>query len=525
MPRAALYLRVSSQGQADRELPIAGQERECRAYCERAGFTVDRVYRDEALSGRHDDRPGFQEMIRAAKSKEFDTIVTWELSRLSRKSEHTLAYVGRLRSWGVDVRSVTQDFLADTAMGRLMLTIMAGIAEFESEMIGERTQRGMAESAKRGRRPGGTPPYGYRSEDAHLIPVPSEADVIRLAVGLRLKDGLGIKAIANALNERGYRTRKGKMWTGERVHHVLTSHAVRGHLLTRLYHTDPPEEVLMEGAHEAVITEEEFRRLGLSRQQPDYTRAKRAKSKGREMPRSRKIVHPLTGLLECAVCGNTYHARGGRGRGGKYYHSYACSKCPKSRRVSAADEARIVKAVLDATMSPEAIDEALTWWRQQGDARLKELEGSVAAARRRRDAISAHIDRLVDAVAEGADAKPLNARLTALHKELLASEEDVNRALAELDVADADVLVDEESWSAWMAVIRRALEEDSVMAGSFVRSVVNRIEVPVEGPYVVHHTLLKPAQCSERLESQTPTDIANHGGSNDNPIFMHWLRD
>lgn len=85
--------------------------------------------------------------------------------------------------------------------------------------------------------------------------------------------------------------------------------------------------------------------------------------------------------------------------------------------------------------------------------------------------------------------------------------------------------VHEESWAAWMAVIRRALEEGSAMAGSFVRSVVNRIEVPVEDLYVVHHTLLKPAQSSELLEPQPPTALANHGGSNDNPVFMHWLRD
>ena len=80
--------------------------------------------------------------------------------------------------------------------------------------------------------------------------------------------------------------------------------------------------------------------------------------------------------------------------------------------------------------------------------------------------------------------------------------------------------VHEESWAAWMAVIRRALEEGSAMAGSFVRSVVNRIEVPVEDLYVVHHTLLKPAQSSEPLEPQTPTALANHGGSNDNPVFF-----
>lgn len=355
--------------------------------------------------------------------------------------------------------------------------------------------------------------------------MPAEVEVIRLAVGLRLRDGLGLKEIACAVNERGYRPRSGKAWTGSRIHHVLTSPAVRGQLVTRLYHSDPPEEVVTDGAHEAVVTEGEFQALGWSRTQPDYTRRKRARSKGREMPRSRKIVHPLTGLLECTVCGATYHARGGRGRDGTYYHSYACPQCPKSRRVSAADEERIIKAVLDATMSPEAIDEALTWWRQQGEARLKEVEAVAAEARARLEAITGQLDHLVSALAQGADLAPLRERIEELTEERSMAEEDLSRALSDLDAADAEVLVDEDSWSAWMAVIRRALEEDATIAGDFGRSVVNRIGVPAEGPYVAHHTLLQPAQSSEPLESQTPTALANHGGSNDKQLFLHWLRD
>lgn len=95
MPRAALYLRVSSQGQADREIPIAGQETACREYCGRNDMEVVAVYRDEGISGRTDQRPGFQQMVADASQGRFDAIVVWEVSRLSRVAEHALAYVWR----------------------------------------------------------------------------------------------------------------------------------------------------------------------------------------------------------------------------------------------------------------------------------------------------------------------------------------------------------------------------------------------------------------------------------------------
>ena len=94
--RTALYLRVSTARQAKREIPIAGQELECREFAAGHGWEVVAVYRDEGVSGHTDQRPDLQEMLRAAERREFDALVLWEISRLSRRAEHTLSWVAKL---------------------------------------------------------------------------------------------------------------------------------------------------------------------------------------------------------------------------------------------------------------------------------------------------------------------------------------------------------------------------------------------------------------------------------------------
>ena len=77
--RAAVYARVSTDMQAEEEIPLSGQIEECKRFCEAREWTVTKVYQDEGVSGRHDRRPGFQEMISASREKPrpFDRIVTW----------------------------------------------------------------------------------------------------------------------------------------------------------------------------------------------------------------------------------------------------------------------------------------------------------------------------------------------------------------------------------------------------------------------------------------------------------------
>src|SRR5262245_31618794 len=121
-----------------------------------AGVASDRMYEDRA-SGRHDARPGLEACLKALCSQ--DTLVVWKLDRLGRNLRHLVTLVETLHQREVELKVVTgQGVQVDTttANGRLVFGIFAALAEFEAELIRERTRVGLATARARGRR-GGRP--------------------------------------------------------------------------------------------------------------------------------------------------------------------------------------------------------------------------------------------------------------------------------------------------------------------------------------------------------------------------------
>lgn len=112
----------------------------------RAG--CDRIFQDTA-SGSRADRPGYEALL--SHVRRGDTIVVWRLDRLGRNLTHLLAVVNRLATDGVDLVSLTEDINTATASGKLMLHIAAVLAEFERNLLIERTQAGLAAARARGR--------------------------------------------------------------------------------------------------------------------------------------------------------------------------------------------------------------------------------------------------------------------------------------------------------------------------------------------------------------------------------------
>src|SRR6185295_19859749 len=120
------------------------------------GVAPDRIYEDLA-SGRHDTRPGLEACLKALRPQ--DTLVVWKLDRLGRNLRHLVTLVETLHQREVELKVVTgQGAQVDTttANGRLVFGIFAALAEFEAELIRERTRAGLAAARARGRR-GGRP--------------------------------------------------------------------------------------------------------------------------------------------------------------------------------------------------------------------------------------------------------------------------------------------------------------------------------------------------------------------------------
>jgi putative DNA-invertase from lambdoid prophage Rac len=176
--RTAIYARVSTSDQ-NCELQLA----ELRQFVARHGWEVAAEYID-TLSGSKASRPALDRLMTAAQRREFDAVLVWKLDRFGRSVLHLSQQLASLASYGVRFISTTQglDTDASNPCAKLMLTLLAGVAEFERELIVERTVAGIEAARKRGVQLGRRPRVFRRDE------------VIRLRA-----EGWSWKAISTAL--------------------------------------------------------------------------------------------------------------------------------------------------------------------------------------------------------------------------------------------------------------------------------------------------------------------------------------
>ena len=153
MGQVAIYCRVSTDDQS-----CERQERDLKAFAERAGHTVVGVYMEKA-SGARNDRQERKRVMALAQSRQIDAILVAELSRWGRSTQDLVQTLDDLHSWNVSVLAQTGlSFDFSTASGKLMRTIMAGLAEFERDLIRQRLKSGMARARLRDPPPAiGTP--------------------------------------------------------------------------------------------------------------------------------------------------------------------------------------------------------------------------------------------------------------------------------------------------------------------------------------------------------------------------------
>ncbi|MEI3552222.1 MAG: recombinase family protein [Acutalibacteraceae bacterium] len=175
--KAVIYARYSSDNQ--REESIEGQLRECKEYAEKNGITILRSYIDRALSAKTDNRPEFQNMVQDSAKGLFDTVLVWKLDRFARNRYDSAHYKAVLRRNGVKVVSATEN-ISDGPEGIILESMLEGMAEYYSEELAQKINRGLTENALKGKNNGGGIPLGYQlTEDQHLRIDPLTAPVVR----------------------------------------------------------------------------------------------------------------------------------------------------------------------------------------------------------------------------------------------------------------------------------------------------------------------------------------------------------
>jgi DNA invertase Pin-like site-specific DNA recombinase len=145
--KVAIYCRVSTD-----EQNIANQEKLCREYCARAGFDVYHVYSDEGVSGMKTSRPSFDRLLADMRLYRFDCIMVTKLDRVGRSLQHILSLFEEWKNKGVHFIATTQNIDTSSPAGKLQMQMLGAFAEFERNIISERTKEGIRDNPKVGKR-------------------------------------------------------------------------------------------------------------------------------------------------------------------------------------------------------------------------------------------------------------------------------------------------------------------------------------------------------------------------------------
>lgn len=176
------YVRISSDSQKD-NTSIAEQKKRIYAYCTSQNWKLKEVFVDEAKSGsKIDERVQYAKMLEFAqdKSNEIDAIVVFKSDRIHRHLKNLLIMIeDDLQPRDIAFISVSENFDTSTPQGMLTLQMLGSFAEFERNLINERTRSGRVVTAKSGKYAGGKIPYGYTIADGKFMVIENEAKLVR----------------------------------------------------------------------------------------------------------------------------------------------------------------------------------------------------------------------------------------------------------------------------------------------------------------------------------------------------------
>mgnify|MGYP000243396952 FL=1 len=221
------YVRVSTHEQAQDGVSLDVQRDKLRAYCKLHDIRLVDIKADEGISGGTIERPGLQAALRMLEIGKADTLIVAKLDRLTRSVKDLCMLVDK---YFVPERyhllSICGMVNTHTAAGRMMMLNLATYAQFEREIIRERTQEAITHLKAQGVRLG-CPPYGYRYShevDAYgrriLVKDAEHMKVLARVVAL-YKDGLSINRIAKRLNNEEIAAQRGGIWHARAIANIL----------------------------------------------------------------------------------------------------------------------------------------------------------------------------------------------------------------------------------------------------------------------------------------------------------------
>jgi site-specific DNA recombinase len=438
--RCAIYTRKSTEEGLEQQFNTLNAQREsAEAYIasqKHDGWTcIPDHFDDGGYTGGNMDRPAMQRLIADIEAGKIDAVVVYKVDRLSRSLLDFARLMSVFEKHRVAFVSTTQQFSTATSMGRLVLNVLLSFAQFEREIISERTRDKLAATRKKGKWIGGHPLLGYDldRERSKLVVNDDEAIQVRAIFELYLQHQ-SLLPVVRELYQRDWRcktwtTKAGKERGGAEfdrtsLHRLLTSVLYTGQV--------PYKGQLYPGEHEGIVDAKVFERV----QQILKGNARFGGSAVRN-----KHGALLKGLLHCGPCGCAMTPGHSSKKDGRKYRYYTCVQsqkrgkdvCP-SRTVPAEQiEQFVINQIRKVGQNPALVRQTLIEARRQSDARLVELNADLRRLERDLARFHAQVRNLANPGRGGAGARSA--------PQLAESQEQIAKAERQIDELDAQVAV------------------------------------------------------------------------------------
>lgn len=331
----AIYVRVSTEEQAKEGFSISAQKEKLKAFCKVHDWNDYKFYVDEGISAKDLNRDQLKLMLKHIEQGIIDTVLVYRLDRLTRSVLDLYNLLDIFEKYNCKFRSATEVYDTSTAMGRMFITLVAAMAQWERENLGERVRMGQIEKARQGYY-SAPAPFGYDKVNDKLVINQDEARVF-LDMVEKIEEGYSLRQLADYLDDSGYPPVRGYKWHIGSIKTMLHNPVYYGSF-TWLGE-------LIENTHEGIITKERFDHL-------------QKLLKDRELKKKRKVnsffVYQMK--LICPTCGNHLTSERSvyvRKKDGvvKEHNQYRCQPCALNKRKSISVSEKKIEAAFVKYMS------------------------------------------------------------------------------------------------------------------------------------------------------------------------------
>ena len=325
--KAILYIRVSTDEQAEKGHSLAHQEEMLRKYCAANSIEIVAFYKED-YSAKTFDRPEFNNIITALRKNKgmADLLLFLKWDRFSRNAPEAYTMISQLHKLGVEPQGIEQPLNMEIPEQKFLLALYLTAPEVENDRRAMNITAGIRKAMKDGRYMGSAP-YGYkhsRNENNKpcIAPNKKEQEMVEEAFEMMASGNYHIEELRHILNKKGMPLGRTRFWC------MLRNPVYIGKVAVPAYKQEPG--MVVKGTHDAIIADALY-----------YEVQDVLEGRKRNLPNSpfcQKEELPLRGFLTCAKCGKTLTGSASKGRSARYYYYHCKNECNERFRANEANE-------------------------------------------------------------------------------------------------------------------------------------------------------------------------------------------